>query len=187
MKKQRKTYGVLGMMEYQAVIRVGRNYMKIPFSDGSLSGFGTSPAKFTTDNFMVQHAIENSAEYGRGLIRLINVTDIPGEVKVETGLRPEAPQAAGAPGDKRTPGEKQGGGEAPGEKQEDGETPEDKQEEPDRNGEECAKSLVQVEVTCNDDAKDYLEEKFGVIRSKLRNREVIMSIAESKGVEFVFV
>ena len=41
-----------------------------------------------------------------------------------------------------------------------------------------------VEVTCNDDAKDYMAEKFGVARSKMRSREQIEKVAKEYGVVF---
>ena len=46
--------------------------------------------------------------------------------------------------------------------------------------------VLSVEVSCNDDAKDYLAERFGVSRSKLRNRAEIEGVALSHGVMFVW-
>lgn len=76
MKKKKITYGVSGMMEYQAVIKVGRNNMKVLFSDGSVSAMGVNPATFTTENFMVQHAIENSSDFKRGRIKVVNTIEL---------------------------------------------------------------------------------------------------------------
>lgn len=53
-------------------------------------------------------------------------------------------------------------------------------------GDEGPAALIEKEVTCNDDAKDYLAEKFNVSRSKLRNREQIDSAAEANGVKFIW-
>lgn len=47
-------------------------------------------------------------------------------------------------------------------------------------------TFKEVEVTCNDDAKDYLAERFNVSRSKLRNRSEIDATAEANGVKFVW-
>lgn len=47
-------------------------------------------------------------------------------------------------------------------------------------------SVRMVEVQCNDDAKDYLAEKFGVSRSKLRSRAAIDEAAKANGVQFVW-
>lgn len=46
--------------------------------------------------------------------------------------------------------------------------------------------VVKHEVTCNDDAKDYLVEKFGVSRTKLRSRAQIEEAGAANNVEFVW-
>ena len=49
-----------------------------------------------------------------------------------------------------------------------------------------ATPLTQIEFYCNDDAKDYLVEKFGHVRSKLRNREDIIAAGKANNVEIIF-
>ena len=80
MKKKRITYGVRGMMEYQALIPLGKVTLKILFTDGSMNSLGAHPAKFTTDNFMVQHAIENSSDFRRGRIQVLHVYELDEDV-----------------------------------------------------------------------------------------------------------
>lgn len=46
------------------------------------------------------------------------------------------------------------------------------------------KGPKQVKVTNLDDAKDYLAEKFGLSRTKLRSKAAIMAAAEENGIEF---
>ena len=41
-------------------------------------------------------------------------------------------------------------------------------------------------VACNDDAKEYLADKFGVSRSKMRNRTQIEEVAKANNVELVW-
>ena len=48
------------------------------------------------------------------------------------------------------------------------------------------KKAIDVVVTCSEDAKEYLADKFGLSRSKLRNREQIMAAGEANGVNFIF-
>lgn len=48
------------------------------------------------------------------------------------------------------------------------------------------KTMTALEFTCNDDAKDYLEENFGVARSKLRTRADIVSAGKENGVDIHF-
>lgn len=42
----------------------------------------------------------------------------------------------------------------------------------------------EVHVTCLDDAKDYLSEKFGISRTKLRSQESILRVAAENNVHF---
>jgi len=201
MKKRKITYGVSGMMEFQAVIKVGRNNMKVLFTDGSMNAMGVNPAKFTTTNYMVQHAIENSPEFKRGLIKRISVIDLDENVQIERYTQPAAPAPAptpatesdNAPTAEPTPEQTAEAddddadaeaeseiAEAPEAEQEDteaGEAPEAKADLP----------RVEVEFAINDDAKDYLEQNYGAVRSKLRTRSDILAFAEAHNVDIKFV
>lgn len=46
--------------------------------------------------------------------------------------------------------------------------------------------LKEMEMSCNDDAKDYLVEKFGISRTKLRSREQIESAGIANGIKFIW-
>ena len=96
MKKKKITYGVSGMMEYQAVVKIGKATMKVPFSEGSMTAMGVNPAKFTTDNFVVQHAIEQSGDFRRGRIHIVSVIELDEEVKIEGKSNVESRIRAGA-------------------------------------------------------------------------------------------
>ena len=65
-------YGVYGMMEWEAVIPTRSNKVKICFTGGSLSGYGTTPAKFSTTNPAIIHLIESSPQFRSGRIRLLH-------------------------------------------------------------------------------------------------------------------
>jgi len=56
----KKTYGVNGMMEWNAIIPAGRTTVRVHFTGGTVTGYGVSPATFTTDNPAVIHLIEHS-------------------------------------------------------------------------------------------------------------------------------
>ena len=71
------------MMEYQAIIKIGKATMKVPFSEGSMTAMGVNPARFTTENYMVQQAIEQSGEFRRGRIYKVSVIELDEEVKIE--------------------------------------------------------------------------------------------------------
>ena len=46
--------------------------------------------------------------------------------------------------------------------------------------------FVEVKMACNDDAKDYLADKFGVSRSKMRSRADIEKVATDNGVKITW-
>ena len=95
MKKKRITYGVHGMMEYQSIIKIGRATLKVLFTDGSITAIGQNPAKYTTSDFLVQHAIENSSEFKRGRITVVDTIELDEEVRIERN--PAKPTTLHAP------------------------------------------------------------------------------------------
>lgn len=150
MKKKRITYGVSGMMQYQAIIKIGYQKKEVLFKDGSISAMGINPATYTTTSLIMQRAIETSNDFKRGLIIKVQEVELSEEVPIE---RNEPIK----------------------------ETVEEKPMENDTKTE-----VTQIKAECNDDAKDYLESHFGTVRSKLRTRADIISVAAQYGVEFVF-
>ena len=97
MKKKRITYGVHGMMEYQAIIKIGRATLKVLFTDGSMTAIGQNPAKYTTSDFLVQHAIENSSEFKRGRITVVDTIELDEEVRIERNPAKPSTQQAPSP------------------------------------------------------------------------------------------
>lgn len=164
MKKKKKIYGVYGLMEYQAVVKVGRATMKVPFSNGSMTAMGVNPATYSTSDFITQQAIEHSPIFKSGQIKLVREIELDEDLPIMGRVA----VAASAPVEEVKPEPQEPQSEKPAEL--DGE----------------AKKLERVEFSCNDDAKDYLEEHFGVTRSKLLNREAIKKAGEAYGVEIAF-
>lgn len=167
MKKQRITYGVSGMMDYQCIIRFGKNTLKITFTGGGMNAIGVTPATFSTSSFLVQQAIENSKEYKRGRIRIVSTVDLEEELCIEHPQTAPANEITVST-DKVLESEKT-----------------TTESQPDEQGNSA--TMTQVEFSCNDDAKDYLEQTFGFVRSKLHNREDIVAAGKSKGVDIIFV
>lgn len=97
MKKKRITYGVHGMMEYQSIIKIGRATLKVLFTDGSMTAIGQNPAKYTTSDFLVQHAIENSSEFKRGRITVVDTIELDEEVRIERNPAKPTTQQAPSP------------------------------------------------------------------------------------------
>lgn len=94
MKKKRITYGVYGMMEYQAIIKIGRATLKVLFTDGSMTSIGQNPAKYTTSDFLTQHAIENSSDFKRGRIQVVNTIELDEDVRIERNPAKTSTQTA---------------------------------------------------------------------------------------------
>lgn len=180
MKKKKKTYGVSGMMEYQAVIKIGRSTMKVLFTDGSMNAMGMNPATYTTENLMVQNAIENSDQFKRGRIKVVSVIDLDEEVQIMHNAVKEVKEVKADEEVEAPDGTDQS-------------IVSDKSEQPEESGEETTEaevgnpSMTEMEFDNNDDAKDYLEQTFGCVRSKLRNREDIKAAGEANGVKIIFV
>ena len=145
--KALKTYGVLGLLEWNALIPAGRAHLRIMFSGGALTAYGTTPATYSTKDAMVQQIIERSKYFKEGRIILLKeyVLDEPKEEAT-----PVADEATSAP-------------------------------------EEATKlptaELEKVEVTCLDDAKDYLSEHFGC--RNIRTWSDANKKAAEHGIEFV--
>ena len=225
MKKKRVTYAVYNMIEWISVLRLGKAKMKIPFVGGSITPQGVIPATFTTENPIAQMAIERSAEFRRGKIRILKSKTLGGDVEIESNPEPKKeekapeetePQAAFAADVETEETETEASTEAvPIEPQAafatDGEAEEAEAEasiEAETSAEvstEAAEASAEVSTetepevaeaeeaaaeskvfACNDDAKDFLVESFGFVRSKLRNREDIIAAGRSKGVEITF-
>lgn len=185
MKKKRITYGVSGMMEYQSIIRFGKNTLKVTFTGGSMNAIGVTPATYTTSSFLIQQAIENSNEFKRGRIRIVRTIELDEEIHIER------PKPATAIAERSNPAPTAKAEKAP-EPTEDAEVAEVNAEDGATSEEQPEESaptapLTQVEFSCNDDAKDYLEQTFGYVRSKLRNREDIINAGKAHNVEIIFV
>lgn len=192
MKARRKTYGIYGYIEYQAVINVGQNKIKIPFTGGTVSAFGTTPATFETDNLVAQISIEHSPEYRSGKISLLRDVELDRDIEIGNNAKPAAKggRLAGTPGpaglgnriaENGIGTERTQGADGDGVSAASGETASDV-----ASGEAAPAITEEVEFSCVDDAKEYLTEKFGAQKSKLRTRAAIIECGKQYGVDIVF-
>ena len=187
MKKRKIIYGVAGMLDYQALIKVGSAKMKISFTNGSSNEAGRTPATFSTDNPIIQLAIENSKEFKSGLITKVHVVNTDEEVYIESehvALQgDEAVNTSSETGNnEELTGEKQGT-DTPDKKEQEQSADETPAMQPD---EETVNTATRKEFACNDDAKDFFETEFGVKRSTLRSRDAIIAYGKNNGIEIVF-
>ena len=206
MKKKKITYGVFGMMEYQSIIKIGRATLKVLFTDGSITSLGQNPAHYTTSDFLVQHAIENSSDFKRGRIRGVNAIELDEEVRIERNHIASAQNApAKVTASRAVKVEKAADNAAPA-KEEDtvvedvagsmetvtGTAPDATEATTEATGEAGDKAAegtatpTEVEFCTNQEAKDYLANTFGV-KGALKTRAEIIAAGETYGVKITFV
>ena len=76
----RKTYGVKDLMEWKVFIPVKSKQisrLEIDFTGGGITGYGVSPARYTTTDRCIQNEIEKSQWFKRRKIFLIKEEEIP--------------------------------------------------------------------------------------------------------------
>lgn len=159
--------------------------MKVLFTDGSMSAMGTNPAIYTTDNFMVQHAIENSDHFKRGRIHIVRTVPLDDVVHIDRNpKREEAPAPAPIPAPEKCAGVEN----AELAESAEGDNVDQAEEAPAPAPipMEMTKRITEMEFDNNDDARDFLETKFGYVRSKLRNRADIVAAGEAHNIAISF-
>ena len=211
MNAKRKTYGVSGYMEWVALIECGKATVKVHFSGGSLTGYGVTPAEFTTQNPMTQAIIENSKEFKSGKIFLLR--EIEGTGKFKEFVRGQhanegnhlGGQAATANAIAGTALDADGTSKTPKVEPTDANEPmgdlindEDTESADDENSTDASEAETVedseatvtadgkaiIDVTDLDDARDYLCENFGIARSSLRSNVSVFRAAEEHNIVF---
>lgn len=211
MNAKRKTYGVSGYMEWIALIECGKATVKVHFSGGSLTGYGVTPAEFTTQNPMTQAIIENSKEFKSGKIFLLR--EIEGTGKFKEFVRGQhanegnhlGGQAATASAIAGTALDADGTSKTPKVEPTDDDEPtgdlindEDTEPADDENSTDASEAETVddseatvtadgkaiIDVTDLDDARDYLCENFGIARSSLRSNVSVYRAAEEHNIVF---
>lgn len=187
MKRSKKVYGVYNIVEWYANIRAGKATVRVLFSGGAMTTQGVTPATFTTNDPIVQLAIEHSEPYRNGKIKLIKTYPTNEDVAVERNQHKE-----NVPTLEPTPPTTQTADPVEEKSMDDVETadaPTEDSAEADQEVEQTesangnATNTI-VKVTCDRDAAEYLREKYGIALSKLRSKVAIYAAAEQYGVTF---
>lgn len=183
-KKKIKTYGVRNLMEWVCNIPVGKGHMRIEFTGGVLTSYGNSPAKFVTSDLLQQTIIEHSDFFKKKRIILLSVVE--SDEDEDKAPQKPSPSENGNKGDDEGDGDSTGA--APDTAEPTGEAnTATAQEEGGKDGERTADGRLIVEVGSLDDAKAYLNEKFGIAVRNLRSKASILEAASENGIEFVNV
>lgn len=91
------TYEIHGQVERNSFFRVGKALIRIEFKGGSINSAECIPARFVTDNPLLQKAIESSDAYRCGQIKTgkvdviedVEVKSIPEDDKSESTAFPD--------------------------------------------------------------------------------------------------
>lgn len=191
MKRSKKVYGVYNIVEWYANIRAGKATVRVLFSGGAMTTQGVTPATFTTNDPIVQLAIEHSEPYRNGKIKLIKTYPTNEDVAVERNHHKEnAPIIEPTPPTTPTNNavEEKGTDDVA---QADTSTEDSAESDADQEIEQTESANGDtintiVKVTCDRDAAEYLREKYGIALSKLRSKAAISAAAKQYGIIFEY-
>ena len=210
MKRYKKIYAIRTLAEKHTTFHLGKTKVHVSFTGGQVTKNGVNPATFTTDDPIVQLAIERSNDFAKGAISLMAKYPLQGEVKI--GMNPQQAKETAVPNPDLSktdlskteliieaaalvppPIQEETAEPDQGAKDEEPEkttkaSEEEMPGETDGEQEESMKgNLEVVEVSCSDVAKQYLQEHFGEKPTPLRRIADIQECAAKYGITFSFV
>lgn len=180
---EKVTYAAPRYMDWLAQIRVGSATVRVHFTGGALTVYGVTPAEYTTTNPVIQKAIEMSSYFKEGRITLVKRVPMPSSTKpVKVNALPK--ESVPTPIVSTS---------------EDVDTSVDSNSEvPDKTEEvsieadhsepvESVEDTVfkQVEVSCIQDAQDYLQQNYNIPSYKVRSHIAAQKAAAEHGIMFV--
>lgn len=188
---EKVTYGAPRLMDWIAQIKAGAATVTVHFTGGALTVYGVTPAQYTTTNPVIQKAIENSTYFKEGRITLIKRVQLssakPGKAQKTPKPQPLAQDVS--PTEKK---EEQTATVSTPEVVEESTTETESNnataisEESEQTETEVNDSaLISVEVSCLQDAQDYLQQNFNIPSYKVRSNIAAQKAAEEHGILFV--
>ena len=96
-----KKYEIKNYSEYIINVSVGKRTFSIPFTGGALTNVGSIPASYSTNNEIIQYAIEHSRYFAIGIVYLAQEIKTDEEIKKLAQSSQPTPQ----PATKRSSGE----------------------------------------------------------------------------------
>ncbi len=189
---EKVTYGAPQYMDWVAQIKAGAATVTVHFTGGALTVYGVTPAQYTTTNPFIQKAIEMSSYFKEVRITLISrvLLDTPAKTlkaKKAQKQHPSTPQdttdeytkqpltatTSDVAEESTIEAENHNGSYSPTEETEHTET------------EITDNSLTKVEVSCLQDAQDYLQQNFSIPSYKVRSNIAAQKAAYEHGIIFV--
>ena len=96
-----KKYEIKNYSEYVIDVSVGKRNFSIPFTGGALTNQGSIPASYSTNNGIIQYAIEHSRYFALGIVYIAQEVKTDEEIKKLAQSSQPTPQ----PATKRSSGE----------------------------------------------------------------------------------
>lgn len=190
-----KIYGVLNLIDWTVNIKAGKATLRVHFTGGATTARGRVPATYATSDPVKQAIIEKSDYFKSRHIFVVDSMEVPDDAAAKArkareaaraeAARVEAARVAAPKSFDKNPKEedespKLPAGDPVGEQGEPGEP------EAEPATEENGEVPEAITVSSLDDAKDYLNEHFGIAKSQLRSRNAIEERAKENGVVFFF-
>lgn len=190
-----KIYGVLNLIDWTVNIKAGKATLRVHFTGGATTARGRVPATYATSDPVKQAIIEKSDYFKSRHIFVVDSMEVPDDAAAKArkareaaraeAARAEAARVAAPKSFDKNPKEedespKLPAGDPVGEQGEPGEP------EAEPATEENGEVPEAITVSSLDDAKDYLNEHFGIAKSQLRSRNAIEERAKENGVVFFF-
>jgi hypothetical protein len=188
MEFKKVTYGAPGLMEWVAIIAAGATTLRVPFTGGSITAYGVTPAQYTTANPIYQAIIENSQQFKAGKIVKLKEYAMDGQSPVQiirntkaTAAKVESEETSDGINNKTTNVETT---KTAATTESEGETSDGIVDE--TSAEEDVNMIV-VDVTDVDDAANYLKENFGVAKKNVRSKEAAEQVGIANNITFNWV
>jgi len=190
-----KIYGVLNLIDWTVNIKAGKATLRVNLTGGATTARGRVPATYATSDPVKQAIIEKSDYFKSRHIFVVDSMEVPDDAAAKArkareaaraeAARAEAARVAAPKSFDKNPKEedespKLPAGDPVGEQGEPGEP------EAEPATEENGEVPEAITVSSLDDAKDYLNEHFGIAKSQLRSRNAIEERAKENGVVFFF-
>lgn len=144
-------------MDWAAQIRVGNARVRVYFTGGTLTVYGVTPAKYETSDVFIQRVIEQSRYFKEGRIVKLKEIELGDEPKKEREDKKVSEEMADV----------------------------NESTEAEDAVEQESEGMKEIEVTCLQDAMDYLQAEYGINSYKIRTRATAQAAAQERGIVFV--
>lgn len=173
------TYTAPNLMDWVVQIKAGAATVKVHFIGGAITAYGVTPASYTTANPFIQKVIEQSTHFKEKRIQIGRRVVLP---------EPAMPKAKPKVQEQTTAIKATDTATIIQQPKEDGNTQKAKSEveapvtETNENSED---GITKIDVSCLQDAQDYLQQNFNVSSYKVRTCSSAQKAASEHGVMFV--